>query len=245
MNNNLDVWAIQYYPNELENALKQIKGGMNIIYSNLIKKIFGQDNVISDILDNLLEKRKITSILLLGGIGVGKTLFVNELSNEIGMELISIDMLDYNNYYSINNIYNGENSLYNKLNDNSIILFDNIEKCNSMVLDKILNIISEKKIKDKKIENSIIFLSATNKLSFNIGFSTELEKIDYDNKRVFNTIDYVVRFNDINKDSVDKYMEYNKVNSFDINKCDYVNYGFRGLKIAINNNNYINSSIKE
>ena len=35
MNNNLDVWAIQYYPNELENALNQIKGGMNIIYSNL------------------------------------------------------------------------------------------------------------------------------------------------------------------------------------------------------------------
>ena len=32
---NLDVWAIQYYPEELLTALTQIKEGMNIIYSNL------------------------------------------------------------------------------------------------------------------------------------------------------------------------------------------------------------------
>jgi len=217
----------------------------NIILSNLTKKIYGQDNVILDILDNILEKRKVSNILLLGGIGVGKTLFVNELSKEIGMDLINVDMLDYNNYYSINNIYSGDNSLYNKLNDNSIILFDNIEKCNVVVLDKILKVVSEKKIKDKSLDNSIIFLSATNKLSFNIGFNTELEKIDYDNKKVFNSVDYIVRFNDIKKEYVDKYIEYNSIKDFDINKCDYINYGFRGLKIAINNHNYVNSSNNE
>jgi len=217
----------------------------NIILSNLTKKIYGQDNIIVDILDNILEKRKINSILLTGGIGVGKTLFVKELSKEIGMDLITIDMSDYNNYYSVNNIYNGENSLYNKLIDNSIILFDNIEKCNLIVLDKILNIINEKKIKDKSLDNSIIFLNATNKISYNIGFNTELEIVDYDNQKVLNSVDYIVRFNDINKECVNKYIEQNNIRDFDINKCDYINYGFRGIKIAINSNNYIKNSTNE
>ena len=34
MNSNLDCWAIQFYPEELETALNQIKDGISIIYSN-------------------------------------------------------------------------------------------------------------------------------------------------------------------------------------------------------------------
>jgi len=216
----------------------------NIILSNLYKKIYGQDDVIENILDIILEDSKKT-ILLLGGIGVGKTLFVNELSKELNMNLISIDMSDYNNYYSINNIYNGESSLYNKLEDNSVILFDNIEKCNKAILEKIINIVNDRVIKYKKFNNSIIFLNATNKLSFNIGFNSEFEKIDYNNENVLNTADFIIRFNDIKEDSINKYIEYNGFKDFDITKCDYMNYGFRGLKIGLNNKKYINSSNKE
>jgi len=216
----------------------------NIILSNLYKKIYGQDDVIENILDIILEDSKKT-ILLLGGIGVGKTLFVNELSKELNMNLISIDMLDYNNYYSINNIYNGESSLYNKLEDNSVILFDNIEKCNKAILEKIINIVNDRVIKYKKFNNSIIFLNATNKLSFNIGFNSEFEKIDYNNENILNTADFIIRFNDIKEDSINKYIEYNGFKDFDITKCDYMNYGFRGLKIGLNNKKYINSSNKE
>jgi len=223
---------------------RKLEYNKNIILSNLYKKIYGQDNVIENIVDIILDN-KYNTILLQGGIGVGKTLFVNELSNELGINLISIDMLDYNNYYSINNIYCGENSLYNKLEDNSIILFDNIEKCNLSVLDKIINIINNRSIKDKKFNNSIIFINATNKLCFNIGFNSDLESVSYNNKNVLNVVDYIVKFNDIKKDSVNKYIEYNGIKDFDINKCDYVNYGFRGLKIGLNNKKYINSSNKE
>ena len=216
----------------------------NIILTNLYKNIYGQDNVIENIIDVILNNEN-KNILLLGGIGVGKTLFVRELSKELDIDLICVDMLDYNNYYSINNIYNGENSLYNKINDNSIILFDNIEKCNNNVLEKMINIINERKIKDKKFDNSIIFLSATNKLCFNIGFNHELENIIYDNKKVIENVDYVFEFNNIKEDSINKYIEYNGIKDFDINKCDFVSYGFRGLKIGLNNKKYINSSNKE
>ena len=36
MKSNLDVWAIQYYPEQLLTALSKIQDGMNIIYSNCI-----------------------------------------------------------------------------------------------------------------------------------------------------------------------------------------------------------------
>lgn len=36
MRSNLDVWAIQYYPNELQTALGQVKEGFNIVYSNCV-----------------------------------------------------------------------------------------------------------------------------------------------------------------------------------------------------------------
>ena len=123
--------------------------------------------------------------------------------------------------------------------DNSIILFDNIEKCNSNILDIILNIIDEKCIKDKSISNSIVFLSATNKMKYSIGFSNNTNRIIYDNKKVLESVDYIINFNDINEDAISKYIEFNNIKDFDLNTCDYINYGFRGIKISLNSKNLI------
>ena len=218
---------------------RKLKYNRNNIISNICKNIYGQDKVIENIVDIILNGNTFKSILLLGGIGVGKTLCVKEISKELGMNSIIIDMSEYNNYYSINNIYNGENSLYNKLSDNSIILFDNIEKCNNNILEIIMKIIEEKKIKDKILENSIIYLSATNKISYNIGFNKEIYKINYNNKKVVDNVDYIINFNDIEEDSIIKYIEYNGIKDFDFTKCDYKTYGFRGIKISLNSKNII------
>ena len=148
-------------------------------------------------------------------------------------------MSEYSNYYNINNLYNGESSLYNKLDNNSVILFDNIEKCNLSILESILKIIDERKIMDKNISNSFIFLSATSKLSYNIGFNNELNSILYDNKMVLNKVDYIIKFNEINIDSINKYIEFNNIKDFDYNLCDYKNFGFRGIKISLNSKNLI------
>ena len=205
----------------------------------MCKNIYGQDKIIESIVDISLNDNSFKSILLVGGVGVGKTLCVKELSKELNMNSIVIDMSEYSNYYSFSNIYNGENSLYDKLCDNSIILFDNIEKSNINVLNVILKIIDEKKIKDKILENSIIFLSATNNVRYNIGFNNGFSKIKYSNQRVVDSVDYIIEFNDIEEDSIIKYVEYNGIKDFQYDKCDYRTYGFRGVKISLNSKNII------
>ena len=217
---------------------RKLKFDKEVILNNLANKIFGQKEVIGEILD-IIENEGFKSILLLGGIGVGKTLCVKELSSELGMSLIHIDMSEFSNYYSFNNVYNGENSLYSKLKNNSIILFDNIEKCNINVLNVLMKIIDEKKIKDKVIDNCLVFLSATNKVKYNIGFSRCIDSMYYDKKEILDSVDYVVKFNDICEEDVNEYIEFNNVKNFDMAMCDYKNYGFRGVKISLNSKNII------
>ena len=217
---------------------RKLKIDKEVILNNLLKKVYGQKDAISNIL-NILECEGFKSILLLGGIGVGKTLSVKEISRELGMNLIHIDMSEYSNYYSINSFYSGENSLYSKLKNNSIILFDNIEKCNINILNMLRKIIDDKKIKDKVLNNCIIFLSATNKVKYNIGFSRCIDSIYYDKKEILDSVDYVVKFADICEEDVNEYIISNGVKNFDISMCDYKNYGFRGVKISLNSKNII------
>ncbi len=208
----------------------------NIIMSHITGKVYGQDNVLNNILD-IISDNGFKSILLLGGIGVGKTLSIKEIAKELNVEFINIDMGMYNKYY--NSFFNGEDSVYNNIKNNSIILFDNIEKASSNMLNSIVNIIEEKKIKDKKLDNCIIFLSATNTLKYAIGFNKNTERIVYNNKEIINSVDYIINYNDIDENAVLKYMEFNNIKDFDYSKCDYINYGFRGVKISMKNKELI------
>lgn len=70
MNSNLDVWAIQYYPEELYTALNQIDKGMSIIYSNLICNFkIGNQQVKTRQFDTALynEESDILIMLMRGG----------------------------------------------------------------------------------------------------------------------------------------------------------------------------------
>ena len=107
------------------------------------------------------------------------------------------------------------------------------------MLNTIINIIEEKKIKEKKLDNCIIFLSATNTLKYAIGFNKNTERIVYNNKEIINSVDYIVNYNDIDENAVLKYMEFNNIKDFDYSKCDYINYGFRGVKISMKNKELI------
>lgn len=218
---------------------RKLEFNKELVLNNIKNKLYGQDNVIKELLDIIEEGNNFKTILLSGGVGVGKSMCVKELANEMCMNFISFDMSEYNGYYGVNNFYTGSDSLYNKANDNSIILFDNIEKCNSSVLSNIINVISEGKIRDKDIKNSIIFLTATNNIKYNIGFSNSNKREVYNNKDIIDKVKYVINFNDINKDAIDKYLLNNKIDNFDYDMCDYENYGFRAVKISMNSKNLV------
>ena len=218
---------------------RKLEFNKELVLNNIKNKLYGQDNVIKELLDIIEEGNNFKTILLSGGVGVGKSMCVKELANEMCMNFISFDMSEYNGYYGVNNFYTGSDSLYNKVNDNSIILFDNIEKCNSSVLSNIINVLSEGKIRDKDIKNSIIFLTATNNIKYNIGFSNSNKREVYNNKDIIDKVKYVINFNDINKDAIDKYLLNNKIDNFDYDMCDYENYGFRAVKISMNSKNLV------
>lgn len=218
---------------------RKLEFNKELVLNNIKNKLYGQDNVIKKLLDIIEEGNNFKTILLSGGVGVGKSMCVKELANEMCMNFISFDMSEYNGYYGVNNFYTGSDSLYNKVNDNSIILFDNIEKCNSNVLSNIINVISEGKVRDKDIKNSIIFLTATNNIKYNIGFSNSNKREVYNNKDIIDKVKYVINFNDINKDAIDKYLLNNKIDNFDYDMCDYENYGFRAVKISMNSKNLV------
>jgi len=95
------------------------------------------------------------------------------------------------------------------------------------------------KLSPISLDNSIIFLSATNKVKYNIGFNRCVDSIYYDKKEVLNAVDYIIKFNDISEEVVNKYIEYNGIKNFDLRLCDYKNYGFRGVKIGLNGKNII------
>ena len=70
MKSNLDVWAIQYFPNELYTALNQIKGGTNIIYSNCTCNFkIGNEEISTRQFDTFLynEESDILIMLMRGG----------------------------------------------------------------------------------------------------------------------------------------------------------------------------------
>lgn len=218
---------------------RKLKFNRDLVISNVNSRVYGQEDAISSIVDILCDSGGFKSVLLLGGIGVGKSVSIKEIGKELGINLVLVDMSEYSSYYSFNNIYNGENSLYSKLRNNSIILFDNIEKCNINVLNVIMKVIDERKIKDKALDNCIIFLSATNKVKYNIGFNKCVDSMYYDKKEVLDGVDYVVRFKDITEDAISKYVSYNNIKDFDVGLCDYKTFGFRGVKISLNSKNII------
>lgn len=70
MNSNLDVWAIQYYPEQLFTALNQLKNGINIIYSNCTCEIkLASQNISTRQFDTFLynEDSDILIMLMRGG----------------------------------------------------------------------------------------------------------------------------------------------------------------------------------
>ena len=127
---------------------------------NLKSNIFGQDHAIDLIIDILKinsvglgnRNKPIGSFLFTGPTGVGKTELAIQLAKNLEMDFKRFDMSEYSEKHSIKNFIGGDAGLVgyenggllvNYMIDNpySILLFDEIEKADSKVLDIFLQIL--------------------------------------------------------------------------------------------------------
>ncbi|AAQ00127.1 MULTISPECIES: ATP-dependent chaperone ClpB [Prochlorococcus] len=178
----------------------------------LNSKVIGQKQAVQAVADSIQRSRTglsdpsrpMGSFLLLGPTGVGKT----ELSKSLAKELfdsekamIRIDMSEYMEKHSISRLIGappgyvgyesgGQLSEAVRRNPYSVILFDEVEKANSDVLNIMLQILDEGRLTDGKGKN-INFKNTIIILTSNVGSESIIEMTNKKNE--YELIEEVVR----------------------------------------------------
>jgi ATP-dependent Clp protease ATP-binding subunit ClpC len=174
----------------IETIKESAKNTFSLFKDNLKSKIFGQSENIDKIYDTLAcakigfnkPNRPIASFFFVGPTSVGKTFAAKNIAKEFfGNEsnILQINMSEYQEKNSISKLigtsagYVGfeEGGLLTEFvrhNPNSVILFDEAEKCDRSILDLLLQILDEGSINDN-LNRKIDFTSSIVILTSNIG----------------------------------------------------------------------------
>ena len=143
------------------------------MYKNLGKNIkthiFGQDETIDKITRKIIvakagirdDNKPIGAFLLAGSTGTGKTELSRNLAQNLGMELIKLDMSEYMNHGDVSKLigsaagfvgYDDEPQLIKQIEKypNSVLLLDEIEKAHPQVLNVFLQAMDDAKITSAK-----------------------------------------------------------------------------------------------
>lgn len=234
-----------------KNKYKELE---NFLLNNLI----GQDEAIKKIIKNMInfDEDKPLSLLFTGSTGVGKTETVKLISKFLNINLLRLDMSEYNQDITINRLV-GSSAGYVGYDDGAIfdsikmepftcILVDELEKASPSVMNLFLQILDEGFVtnaKGEKIDfkNTMIFMTSNVKGTKKIGFmeSSNTYTNDFSKEFVARFTD-IIEFNDITEDMLEAYLKKNNikdkslVKEFDIHKN-----GFRGLKHFLTKENKI------
>lgn len=182
---------------------------MHNLADNLKKHVVGQDEAIKVLSEGikrtrvqLSKRRRPASFIFVGPTGVGKTELVKVLSNELfdsTEPLIRLDMTEYMEKHSVARMigsppgyvgYDEAGQLTEKVRRQpySVVLFDEIEKAHPDVMNILMQILDEGKVKDAQgrtvnFENTIICMTSnagsTDK-STGLGFNKSAEEISKD-----------------------------------------------------------------
>ena len=182
---------------------------MHNLSDNLKKYVVGQDEAIKVLSEGikrtrvqLSKRRRPASFIFVGPTGVGKTELVKVLSNELfdsTEPLIRLDMTEYMEKHSVARMigsppgyvgYDEAGQLTEKVRRQpySVVLFDEIEKAHPDVMNILMQILDEGKVKDAQgrtvnFENTIICMTSnagsTDK-STGLGFNKSAEEISKD-----------------------------------------------------------------
>ena len=219
----------------------------------LLDNLIGQDNAIKRIVDNMIsfDDTKPLSLLLTGSTGVGKTETVKLLSKFLNINLLRLDMSEYNQDIAISRLL-GSSAGYVGYDDGCIfdkirmepytcILVDELEKASPSVINLFLQILDEGFItnaKGEKIDfkNTMIFMTSNVKGTKKIGFCENSTTYNENFSREFIArFTDIIEFNDVTSAMLDIYLTKHHIKDKSIiANYDFRKYGFRGLKYLIN-----------
>ena len=203
---------------------------------NLKSSVYGQDAAIENIVDKILvsqaglkpDDKPIGSFVFMGPTGTGKTETAKQLAKELGVELVRLDMSEYQEKHSVAKLigsppgyvgYEDNNGLLlQKLQEhpNCVLLLDEIEKAHPDVSQVLLQVMDNGKItgsngKEADARNCVLILTtnlgAQEAEKNTIGFTDETDKEyeDTDLKKFFapefrNRLDGVITFAKLGKE---------------------------------------------
>lgn len=212
------------------------------LQSNLESEIFGQNEAISKVVDSVLlskagirtVSKPIGSFLFCGPTGVGKTELCVQLSNQLGLEMLRLDMSEYMEKHSVSKLigtapgyvgFDQEGILTSFVSKkpHSVILLDEIEKSHPDIWNILLQIMDNGFIMDnfgKKIDfrNTIIIITSNvgsseiNEKSIGLNGKTTISKPTKEIERVFspefrNRLSALIWFNSLSKENVSHILE--------------------------------------
>lgn len=149
-----------------DNKFSEVKCELEKKYNELIVK-----NIMNIIRDNKFNK-----YMFLNGDSKSKEKIISYIANKLGINLININCLEFNDEFGVNKLINN-NYLYNKIDENpySIICFNNYDKAGRIIRNLVDSMISNGYISNMNNEkvylnNSIIFVfnnEETSRIGFN------------------------------------------------------------------------------
>ena len=201
-----------------------------IMRKKINDKVIGQDNAVEELI-NLSKRINVNfdssciSILLCGKSGVGKTLLAKVYGESlVGDNIIKLNMNEFSESHSISKIvgappgyvgYENTRNVLDEIRDkpNSVLILDEIEKCNKSVLNLFLKGIEEGNIKDSKgriinFENLIIIMTTNidiedKTLGFNLNGINKLNKVkNAFGASLINELTKVIVLNDISESDI-------------------------------------------
>lgn len=168
----------------VENVAEKESDNLANLERNLKSEVYGQDAAIEGIVDKILvaqaglkpENKPIGSFVFMGPTGTGKTETAKQLSKQLGVELVRIDMSEFQEKHSVSKLigsppgYVGfeDNAgiLITKLqeNPNCVLLLDEIEKAHPDVSQILLQIMDNGKVhgsngKEADARNCVLILT--------------------------------------------------------------------------------------
>ena len=149
-----------------DNKFNEVKCELEKKYNELVVK-----NIM-----NIIRDTKFNKYMFLNGESKSKEKIIGYIANKLGINLININCLEFNDEFGVNKLINN-NYLYNKIDENpySIICFNNYDKAGRIIRNLVDSMISNGYISNMNNEkvylnNSIIFVfnnEETSRIGFN------------------------------------------------------------------------------